>query len=174
MIRLILVTFLFLGWAFYELSGGSAFQPEERVVAVTETIRTPDEGIEIVTRGADPTLASLAVPERLVQPLIEPAVDTAAADVAAIIEEVAADPVTAEPATLVPTADLTADLREVAGSRVNMRTGPGTDFGVVTTLDEGTLTEVLQSDPGGWVKLRVVENGVEGWIAERLLITIDG
>ncbi len=178
MIRFILVTFLFLGWAFFELSGGSAFVAEEQSIAATDSMTTEVEGIEIVTRGADPTLASLAVPQRLTQPLIEPAVapaapvaDDLAADVAAVLAEVAAEPTAPD---TVPAESGATDLREVAGTRVNMRTGPGTGYGVVTTLDGGTRAQVIDSDPSGWVKLRVDGTGLEGWMAARLLAPVEG
>lgn len=161
MIRFILVTFLFLGWAFYELSGGSAFVPEEPMMAEADDA-VDTAAAEVVTRSVDPTLGALAVPTRLTEPLIAaPAEVPAVPDTAveAILEEVAAP---------------SPDLREVAGSRVNMRTGPGTDYGVVTTLDSGTRAEVIETDPSGWVKLRVVSSGVEGWMAARLLTSVEG
>ena len=61
------------------------------------------------------------------------------------------------------------DLRRVAGSRVNMRDGPGTGFGVIVTLEGGTEVEVLELSDNGWARLRTVSTGQEGWMAERLL-----
>lgn len=181
MIRFILVTFLFLGWAFYELSGGSTFEPEEPAMADATAI-SGGGAIEIVTRSTDPVLAPVSVPTRLTEPLIAapeapeapeaevtpvaaetPVVDDAAVE--AVLEEVAAD---------VDDIAAAVDLREVAGSRVNMRTGPGTSYNVVTTLDGGTRVEVIDTDPSGWVKLRVVSSGLEGWMAGRLLTSVDG
>lgn len=63
----------------------------------------------------------------------------------------------------------TVDMREVAGSRVNMRVGPGTSFGVVTSLPQGTAVEVIDTDGSGWVKLRTVDEELVGWMAEYLL-----
>lgn len=62
-----------------------------------------------------------------------------------------------------------ADLREVAGSRVNMRSGPGTGYDVLTSLTQGTEVEVIESDGAGWVKLRAVDEDIVGWMAEYLL-----
>ncbi|MBW4707315.1 SH3 domain-containing protein [Roseobacter sp. YSTF-M11] len=61
------------------------------------------------------------------------------------------------------------DIRRVDASAVNMRGGPGTSYGVVTRLDRNTRVEVLQDDGTGWVKLRPVAGGPEGWIADFLL-----
>jgi uncharacterized protein YgiM (DUF1202 family) len=61
------------------------------------------------------------------------------------------------------------DLRNVSASRVNMRQGPGTDFNVVAKLTLGTEVEVLRDQGDGWVKLRVVDSGRVGWMADHLL-----
>lgn len=61
------------------------------------------------------------------------------------------------------------DVRSVLKSRVNMRMGPGTKYNVVTKLDAGTQVELLQSPGNGWVKLRVVETGRIGWMADTLI-----
>ena len=176
--RFILVTFLFLAWGFYELSGGSSFEPEVVASAEAAASTAPVATEEIVTRGVDPTLASLAIPERLTQPLIvapeaapEPVADILAepqtepqtgATVDAVVEEVAARDT-----------DATVDLRATT-TRANMRTGPGTDYDRVDTLDVGTVSEVVETDPSGWVKIRVVDTGLEGWMAARLLASVEG
>lgn len=61
------------------------------------------------------------------------------------------------------------DIRFVAGTIVNMRGGPGTAFDVVAKLNRDTEVEVLQDDGSGWIKLRPVTGGPEGWIADYLL-----
>ncbi|MDW3224609.1 MAG: SH3 domain-containing protein [Paracoccaceae bacterium] len=61
------------------------------------------------------------------------------------------------------------DIRFVAGAIVNMRGGPGTGFDVVTKLNRDTEVEVLQDDGSGWIRLRPVSGGPEGWIADYLL-----
>lgn len=59
-------------------------------------------------------------------------------------------------------------MREVAGTRVNMRLGPGTGHSVVTQLSQGTEVEVLRAE-GGWLKLRVVDSKRIGWMADYLV-----
>lgn len=63
----------------------------------------------------------------------------------------------------------TRDIREVTGDLVNMRSGPGTDFDRIDKLSRGTEVEVLESDGRGWVRLRVVETGEVGWVADWLV-----
>lgn len=63
----------------------------------------------------------------------------------------------------------TRDIRAVNGDLVNMRNGPGTNFSVLARLNRDTRVEVL-ADPGdGWVKLRPLNGGPAGWMADYLL-----
>jgi len=77
-------------------------------------------------------------------------------------EETPAEPVVVAAATPL-------DIRAVAGSRVNMRQGPGTNFSVLDTLDGGTEAEVLEVNANGWARIQVLTTGQTGWMAERLL-----
>ena len=84
-------------------------------------------------------------------------------------------PTAAEPVAAVATPPQTEqaqpqlDIREITGSRVNMRAGPGTEFTVLSRLTIGDEVEIL-SDPGdGWVRLRPVNGGEIGWIADFLV-----
>jgi uncharacterized protein YgiM (DUF1202 family) len=51
----------------------------------------------------------------------------------------------------------------VSGSYVNIRTGAGTNYGLVTTVAKGTTAEVLSSQ-NNWYKIKL-NNGTVGWIA---------
>lgn len=62
-----------------------------------------------------------------------------------------------------------ADRRYVSGDLVNLRSGPGTAYGVVGQLSRGTEVEVLGDNGGGWVRLRALDGGAAGWIADFLL-----
>lgn len=66
-------------------------------------------------------------------------------------------------------AETQAIVRTVSGNRVNVRGGPGTNYDVVSRLIKGQEVEIL-SDPGqGWVKMRPIEGGSVGWLADFLL-----
>jgi uncharacterized protein YgiM (DUF1202 family) len=61
---------------------------------------------------------------------------------------------------------------KVIGSKsANVRSGPGKDFNVVSKLSRGeSVTLVSQTDgPDGWSLIRIEGDGVEGYIASRLL-----
>lgn len=163
--KLIIGTFLVLGLVFYELSGGADFVPESRISQVAEADIVEDVATPDVTRSTS-TLVNLspepAVPEAEIIQAVAEAIeldDTEEATVAPEVAEVV-EPII-EPTPL--------DLRLVAGSRVNMRSGPGTTHDVLDTLDGGTETEVLEVNAGGWAKVRVTNTGQIGWMAERLL-----
>ena len=157
------LTFAFMGWGYYEMSGGADFVPEQRITASAET---QVEAPEIVARADTTTLLSISASN--ISPEMEANVVLAAADSA-----------TPEPAqtaaveVMAPVVEPKLDIREVAGSRVNMRMGPGTGFDVITTLDGGTKLEVLSVDDSGWANVSTVDRGIEGWMAERLLTDTD-
>ena len=144
------LTFGFMGWAYYEMSGGSEFVPVEREVAeIVEQIEEPD----LVARADTTTLLSVSTSNVVVEPVvaIEPEPEIAVIEVVAEVVEPKLD------------------IREVASNRVNMRMGPGTNFDVITTLNPGTKLEILEVDADGWANVSTVDRGIEGWMAERLL-----
>ena len=67
-----------------------------------------------------------------------------------------------------PTA-LLADVRTVTGDRVNMRSGPGTAYPVLATLELGTQVAVLEQTSNGWARIEVAETFETGWMSLRLL-----
>lgn len=77
------------------------------------------------------------------------------------------DPLTATNASLQP--EPAGDIRTVSATRVNVRGGPGTNFGVVSKLGEGDAIEVLEDNGDGWVRMRPLDGGSEGWMADFLL-----
>lgn len=163
------VSFAFMGWAYYEVSGGADFAPEQPEVAVAEaeTQAEPD----IVTRAATPTLLSVSTSNLAPAPVAEEAVVVPVVAQATPAEpEIVEDQVALASA---PVAEAPVDIREVASSRVNMRAGPGTNFDVIITLDGGTALEVLEVDDSGWANVATLDRGIEGWMAERLLTSPD-
>ena len=60
---------------------------------------------------------------------------------------------------------------QVSAKSANVRSGPGTDFEVVSRLTRGeSVLVVAEGDgPDGWSLIRIEGDGVEGYIATRLL-----
>lgn len=157
MSKFIVGTFLLLGFGFYELSGGSDFEPEvrplETAVISTKSIDIVPFDEPVVTRAS---LEVEAAPLAEVEPAAEPEIVPAALEVAPTVAEVAVE----------------LDLREVSGRRVNMRAGPSTNDAVLDTLVRGTQIEVLDVNADGWARLRVLDTDQIGWMAERFLATL--
>ena len=72
----------------------------------------------------------------------------------------------AEPAASSPPP---ADIREITGTRVNMRDGPGTIYPVITRLTIGHEVEVLGESGTGWLRLRTMPEEQIGWISASLV-----
>jgi hypothetical protein len=206
--RYILLSFLFMGWTFYELSGGADFEPPRATqVAMAEKvaesqIQTQRDVTELMT--PEPVAEPVAKPDPIALPEVstklslvaEPVLTNAPEDliVAAINAEIPvttgivmpSDWLTESQAQTVGTdtvfslaslgqlpetvpetvsQDPIWGTRTVKGSEVNVRSGPGTDRSVVSSLIGGTEVEVL-NDPGeGWVKMRHTDSETAGWMA---------
>lgn len=190
--KFIILTFGVLGFAWYELSGGSDFeagtlaqapdvqvsplQSDEDTVALDEA---PEESVAVVAASliSTPTAAPTpAVPQP--EPVIvavEPTVDDTPNEEVAPVAEAEAEPVESpvllttrsEPEPVKPI--LTADIRYVTGSRVNLREGPGTSYGIAGKLSEGDEVEVLDTTGDGWLQVLTSDTGSIGWMADWLV-----
>lgn len=201
--RFILLSFGFLGWAFYEMSGGSDFEsrsdqmarlnPKPAVqmaeTAEPEVIKTAFVDTDPPLNDADNDVTRIALnlttlqdvlgetdvaePETMVATNINPdsgvpqnvGTVTSSMDTPAII-----------PSLIAPNDGITialiqaqGDIRKVSGNRVNVRGGPGTDFGVVTKLGRGSEVRVVLDNGDGWVKMQPLDGSPEGWMADFLL-----
>ncbi|MDU8927084.1 SH3 domain-containing protein [Alisedimentitalea sp. MJ-SS2] len=207
--RLIVITFGFMGFAFYELSGGSDYKPSERSRqhAATQAAQPPATPVQRPVRdtGNAQILLASASPSNMEQPTPRrstvvsdaekrlrltlntaqtavPAsatthgVTTVAANpdkIARLVAAAGAARPQAQPKTddaVATDADDNRDLRKVKSARVNMRQGPGKTFNVVAKLTRGTEVEVIRDGGDGWVKLRVLDTGRVGWMADFLLV----
>ncbi len=180
--KFIAFSFLMLGIVFYEMSGGAEFEPELRApIAVAETALDPVQSPVAqpeVTRADTASLIQIAAPAPTA--IRAPAPAAPVASPASYSGPLPAGEVIITPAPAAPEQDVTAlsepvveapqfDIRAVAGSRVNMRSGPSTDFRVLDTLPRGTEAEILEVNADGWARIRLMSTGQEGWMAERLL-----
>lgn len=156
MVQFILATFTLLAIAFWIMSGGSSFEPEARPEPVQVAIEEP-------APQPEPTPELEFVVET-------PAEESTPEPAPAVVTEPAPQPEAApEPA---PEPAPAPDYRTVSASRVNMRSGPSTDYRVLSTLTQGTEVEVLEIDELGsepWARLLVLDTGLEGWMATRFL-----
>ncbi len=78
----------------------------------------------------------------------------------------------ADPVEQAPEAVQVADARilwRVTGDRVNFRAGPSTNTAILGALVRGDQVEFLAEAPDDWAHLRVVNTGLEGYMAMRFL-----
>jgi hypothetical protein len=175
MSRFVFLSIFFLGWAFYELSGGADFTAEleaEKLAAAqleedrkqTEALAAKATQLAAQKAAAESSVVTEAMVTRAAfdptQVQLKPAAQAASSAEPATVEPASAKPATPEPQL---------DIRQVRGTRVNVRNGPSTRYNVILKLTRGTRVEILQEPGNGWVKLKVEDTGRIGWMAARLL-----
>lgn len=148
--KLITFSCFMLFWVFYEMSGGSDFQPRDRVVMSQAPFARSDTDNRTRQR---PTTTLQIVNASYVPVETQPL----------------GAPITPVPEKSLQSIENIMEFRFVAGNRVNLREGPGTNHAVVDTLARGTSAELVASNDNGWAQIRLTETGQTGWMAERLL-----
>jgi hypothetical protein len=124
-----------------------------RAVTLLEQVGTGGARVVLASAEVPPVDPRIVVPTTVTRRVVPVEVPTPAAAPAA------------------PEPEQAEDRRRVVGQSVNLRSGPGTDFGRLGSLARDTEVIVLDDSRGGWVKLRVADTGRIGWMAERLLGT---
>ena len=183
----ILLTFGFLGFAFYEMSGGAEFEPASARVA--DAAPKVEEAVQIA-QAAPTTGASMITSASITKIDSTPNVTRAAlnlADVSAATAQVTEQIATAAVAKVIDSADTPqiilpsliattntrsssdGDVRVVSGNRVNVRGGPSTDYGIVNKLTRGIEVRILEDNGDGWVRMQPLDGGEAGWMADFLL-----
>jgi SH3 domain protein len=54
---------------------------------------------------------------------------------------------------------------------VELRRGPSTEYLILRNLDSGSAVEVLEQNSEGYSRVRVPDQGTEGWVLTRFLST---
>ena len=200
--RFILLSFIFMGWAFYEFSGGAEFEPQTpaRLAKYDADEKTHDQAAQTTT--AQKTAQAATTPPTTPQPEETVTASLDVSDSQAVLasstgnkplrlaprpslfsapsptpaSELAIVSVSHETATAIPgveTSQVAQDLRTVRSARVNMRNGPGTQYSVLGKLKRGDKVHVLQEPGNGWVKLKALDGGRIGWMSASLLANAD-
>lgn len=100
--------------------------------------------------------------------LFEPEEPARAEGDAMLVQATASSDDLAEPVAQ-PAPDPEISFLYVSGSRVNVRGGPSTDYGVISSLGYGTQVEDLGHAADGWREIRLLETGERGFMAGRFL-----
>jgi len=198
MTRLIVITFAALGWCFYVVSGGPDFEPRGlrsdqplRVASVQKpTSVAPARVEELVTNVRIQTPAARIQPAPAVEEVVEIVPENASLasfpgfsafedqganiTLASLEDGVAGlrqsfDDAPEETAEIPAFPEPEKDIREISGTRVNMRDGPGTIYPIIGKAAIGQKVEVLSESGTGWLRLRVLPQQQVGWISASLV-----
>lgn len=193
----ILLTFGLLGWVFFEMSDGLDFQPPINPVQANAApvlplkVETAALSLPLAARITPlPSVSNVAA--AVIRPIVfrSPA-SSSVTEVPSVtlvsLEQsptqfgrsldgfdpnavrLVSSPVQQEPELEVTPELPPVDLRTVAGTRVNMRNGPGTTYGIISRVSLGDEVEVLDDSSQGWLRLRLVSNQTVGWISTSLV-----
>lgn len=183
----IFLTFGFLGFAFYQMSGGADFEPASARMAADATEATPAP--QPAAPAAPVTTAAAASTTKIDS---STSVTRVAVDMTTVVSpaevETPSEPVRSTarvidssqtPQIILPSLIATSntnasdtgtrDVRIVSGNRVNVRGGPSTDYGIVSKLGRGDEVRILEENGDGWVRMQPLGGGEAGWIADFLL-----
>lgn len=141
------VTFGLLGFAWYAMSGGAAFQPGDTRVSVWADAHKAMPVRDTVTRSHINTPFLADIDEELAK--IALVTSQRPAPQPAVVEQV--------------------EYLRVSGLRVNLRKKPNTKSAVLTQLTQGQEVEVLASNDTGWVRLRSLDGDRIGWMSKDFL-----
>lgn len=196
--RFVLVSFVFLGWIFYVLSGGAAYKPAENSIQVQGRKSARTAEAETAPARSATESRTIAQVEAMMAGLQKAEAETerlsatlnaARRDGAGIIEAEASRPKAELLALELPERKVEDDaaveaaiaaaigqvgpdpdqLRWVKENVVDLRSGPGLTFDKVAEITKGTEVAVLE-DPGhGWLNVRIMDTYQTGWLAEWLV-----
>ncbi|WP_438960269.1 SH3 domain-containing protein [Nereida sp.] len=176
--RVILLSFGFLAFAFYELSGGDEFVAESwpdgsKLVLIARYEPAPEPALEDSQQPVEVAVTKAITSDAfgLAELASPPEINTAEASTNdAVITTVALSTAVedAPEAKVILPAAPPAVIKVIAGNVVNIRSGPGTVFGVVTKLNAGDEVKVIDDLGRGWVQIRTPENRID-WVADFLL-----
>ncbi|MFY2825299.1 SH3 domain-containing protein [Ruegeria sp. MALMAid1280] len=197
MTRLIVMTFAALGWCFYVVSGGPDFEPRGlraeqpvRIASAPSPSVAPARAEELVTNVAARIPTVRVQPESAVDEVVEFVADDATLEsfstlsvfedqsanitLASLEDGVAGlsqstDEVQNDVAETPALPEPQKDMREISGTRVNMRDGPGTIYPIIGKATIGQQVEVLSESGTGWLRLRVLPQQQVGWVSASLV-----
>lgn len=190
----ILLTFGFLGFAFYQMSGGSDFEPasvrmagvapETKVIVRASAEKPQSPRSEVIDTAS---ITKISDRENDAQSVTRVALNLTSVSDAE--ESSTQPPATANiiastetPQIILPSLIITpqnstaagqaaarSDIRSVSGNTVNVRGGPSTNYGVVNKLSRGAEVRILEDNGNGWVLMQPLDGGEAGWMADFLL-----
>jgi hypothetical protein len=155
------------------IGGEDKGQMRQGLIGVDPEIRPAPRKVAAAPKAGAPDvkLANFA-PATLQRPV--PNTGRSAPIAGAFVKMQAAPPIIQDPPSLDPTpAPEALTVMYVSSTAVNVRGGPSTDYGVVGRLTRDEAVTVVTPATNGWVQIRIEGDGIDGYIAARLLTDID-
>lgn len=150
------------------LAAAVALQPEVKVepqVQAQPVAAAPQAQVETAPKEPAVQSAKLVTETSTMVSTTTVLTDTSAVTAAAILTPTA----TAEPATATPTPD--AGPQVIASSAINVRSGPGTDYGLAGALQQNEIAAITGKNTNGdWWEVTLA-NGLTGWVYGALVQT---
>ena len=116
--------------------------------------------VAVATVVVAPVAANPVVVAVAPAPVVEPA-DTGVFTLATYAD--------APDATVTPEASADGEIWYVAGTSLNVRSGPSTDDAVVGKLKHGEAMLVVAREGDEWARIKIEGDGIEGYVATRFL-----
>lgn len=145
------------------------------------TVASVPEPTPVVAEVADPVIeeqpaladqAPATTPVVMAAPTAAPVVsDQPEAEAEVFSLATFADPATAPTETPATPTSAGGDLAVVSARAVNVRSGPGTDFDILTRLGQGEAVTRIGDAGNGWALIRIEGDGVEGYVSTDYLAT---
>ena len=157
MSRLIVISFIFMGLAFYHLSGGADYKPAPNSIQA----RSAQFGVfaafkpgNTVTSPPSENQDSLSL---VLADLPRSDASNTQTTTTPSIKVNAFPPLTQTKNTA------PSDIHYISGETAAIRTGPGLFYEEAAKLPQGTEVTVLQTTGDGWLKIEALSSGETGW-----------
>ena len=142
----------------------------EPIVVIEPRQPTPIRAVAVAV--PEVSLAAAALPEAVVEPVAYVPADTQGEMLPKPVFTLSALPTVtrdAAPVAEVPAARVDGNVWYVTAKSVNVRQGPSTDTSVVDKLTRGEAVSVSFEEGSEWARVTIEGDGVEGYVALRLL-----
>jgi hypothetical protein len=155
------------------IAAGEEIVVIERHEAEVTTVAPASEPVQIVAAAVGPVAAPEAAP--VVQASYTPEAPAVQEDAPAPVFTLSAlpttvmEPAAAEPETARDAVPADGSVWYVTSSRVNVRQEPTTESAVVDRLTRGEAVTVNFTEGSEWAQVRIEGDGLEGYVALRLL-----
>ncbi|WP_170476931.1 SH3 domain-containing protein [Ruegeria arenilitoris] len=157
--------------------------PQAQELVTKVTVRAVPDEVELKPKVAPkPKIVSEEVVEFIEEPEAQPLIGfstfnnqganltlASLEEGAAGLQQISTDAQSAVTPTTSVLTEPEQDIREISGTRVNLRDGPGTIYPVIGKATLGQRVEVISESGTGWLRLRLLPQQQMGWVSASLV-----